>query len=827
MEDWNKSPDLSIAAAPNSQGRDADEQPDLESEQHLRSADVHFGAASSTEGGHEALAYNPAAGTDHNTKSEDPQLLFHASSAGKDEMVKYVLTTACVNVDVKDDNGNTALMIAAEEGHTSTMQILLEHGADFKTYNHKGFNCVHEASSKGSSGVLKLLFEEDGDHGYFDGRSVPAGPLSVQQVLLREPTKYSIRLQLMEMRSVDHRFTPLHLAAIGNHIQTVVQLLKSYIVVALKMRGFSRHPRPSCMNEFLDLVRNSQSDHSSLIVRKLKGGDHSPAKEDHYASIRSQLLSYCMAKSDQKEWKESFLASTTGQSYSKVVDEFVDAYVSFLVYSNEMDSRRRAFLHYIAENVDLTDPTTYSCANVESCPIKSILDFPTVDVNVLDLNNETPVHLISRHGFLCMLRHVFESGRTPDLLARNSEGQSPGKILWNECREHISAPLPEERDEEEGGEVNVGCERGDSLCRHCASLSFLENNLFKKFLEEKDPDCMQTVADFLLYLREVLEKRKVVEEEARQHRDRFQEDGHSKGLTPLHYLAYRKHVEPIKDLLRDSKFRRLINRQYNCDGQTALHFAVSGRRIEVVEALLGSKSVLRNVEDKRFRTPCELLSEIVNSSYSSTVKDTEALLLKDEDVKAFMEKQYRDRQVHVDAGNTALVGAALIASVTFAGWLQPPLGYTEYNQFDKEQFAAVEEHASVQLFWLFNSLSFFSAIATVVSGARAVLPAPQSQFIAKEVRHMRRWLVLTSFLLVLSIVCVLGAFTAAGYGTLPPISRYQTLMTVSTVIGGIMCVGVLSVYFLRLIDIFSRDSSRFWSIFARRSANHVKGPKLA
>ncbi|BBN04696.1 hypothetical protein MPTK1_3g06940 [Marchantia polymorpha subsp. ruderalis] len=826
MEDWNESSDLSTAAVTISRGRDADERPYLRSDRH-RSADVHFAAAGagSSDGGHEALAGNPAAGTDHHTKSEDPQLLFHAASAGQDEMVRYLLTSASVNVDVKDENGNTALMIAAEEGHTSTMQILLEHGADFKTFNHKGFNCVHEASDKGASGVLKLLFQEDGDDGYLDGRSVPAGPLSVQQVLLREPTKYSMRLQLMEMRSVDDSFTPLHLAAKGKHIQTVVQLLKSYIVVALKMRGFSRHPRPTCMKEFLDLVRKSQSDRSSLILRELKGGDHSPAKEDQYARIRDQLLSYCNEKSDQKEWKDSFLASTTGQSYSKVADEFVDAYVSFLVYTNETDYRRRAFLHYIAEN--LTDPTSYSCANVESCPIKSILDFPTVDVNVLDVNNETPLHLISRQGFLCMLRHVFESGRTPDLLARNSDGESPGKILWNECREHISAPLPEERDEEEGGEGNVGCASGDSVCRHCASLSFLENNLFKKFLEDKDPDCMQTVADFLLYLREVLEKRKVVEEEAKQHRDRFKEDGHSKGLTPLHYLAYRKHVEPIKGLLRDSKFRRLINRQYNCDGQTALHFAVSGRRIEVVEALLGSKSVLRNVEDKRFRTPCELLSEIVRTSYSSTVKDTEALLLKDEDVKAFMEKQYRDRQVHVDAGNTALVGAALIASVTFAGWLQPPLGYIEYNQFDKEQFAAVEAHASVQLFWLFNSLSFFSAIATVVSGARAVLPAPHSQFIAKEVRHMRRWLVLTSFLLVVSIVCVLGAFTAAGYGTLPPISRYQTLMTVTTVIGGIMCVVVLSIYFLRLIDIFNRDSRRFWSTFARRSANHVKGPKLA
>lgn len=270
-------------------------------------------------------------------------------------------------------------------------------------------------------------------------------------------------------------------------------------------------------------------------------------------------------------------------------------------------------------------------------------------------------------------------------------------------------------------------------------------------------------------------------------------------------------------MLNDKNFRRLINRQYDWNGQTALHFAVLERRIEVVEALLSSSAVLRNVEDKRSRTPSELLSEIVSSDYSSTMKDTEALMLKDADVQTFMEKQYRDRQVHVDAGNTALVGAALIASVTFAGWLQPPLGYAEYSQFDHQQYAAVEQHTSVQLFWLFNSLSFFSGIATVVSGATSVLPAPHSQFIAKEVRRLRRWLVLTSFLLVVSIVGVLGAFTAAGFGTLPPISKYRTLMTVTSVLGGVVCVAVLLIYFLRLIAIFSRDSSRLCLCSRKRS----------
>jgi len=80
-------------------------------------------------------------------------------------------------------------------------------------------------------------------------------------------------------------------------------------------------------------------------------------------------------------------------------------------------------------------------------------------------------------------------------------------------------------------------------------------------------------------------------------------------------------------------------------------------------------------------------------------------------VKDFLERQYRDRQVFIDAANALLVGGALIAGITFASWLQPPLGYTTDYQFPQssiatppgvfESFAAVELHYSLRLFWVF------------------------------------------------------------------------------------------------------------------------------
>jgi hypothetical protein len=47
-------------------------------------------------------------------------------------------------------------------------------------------------------------------------------------------------------------------------------------------------------------------------------------------------------------------------------------------------------------------------------------------------------------------------------------------------------------------------------------------------------------------------------------------------------------------------------------------------------------------------------------------------------VEKDVKRLYKDRQVHVDAANVILIRATLIASVTFARWLQLPLGYSVF-----------------------------------------------------------------------------------------------------------------------------------------------------
>ncbi|CAK9872127.1 unnamed protein product [Sphagnum jensenii] len=176
------------------------------------------------------------------------------------------------------------------------------------------------------------------------------------------------------------------------------------------------------------------------------------------------------------------------------------------------------------------------------------------------------------------------------------------------------------------------------------------------------------------------------------------------------------------------------------------------------------------------------------------------------EIEKDLRKMARDRQVYLDAANTILVVAALISSVTFAGWLQPPLGYSPFfgsASLDAgvptpagmyPSFVSVEGHPIMKLFWVFNSLAFF-AITTLVVAAAAARPPKYRQYnriMEKGVSSLRSLLGDAYCFLTLSFICVMGAFASAGFVVLPPIHSYTSAMLATVVVG-------LSLAFTRLM----------------------------
>lgn len=328
----------------------------------------------------------------------------------------------------------------------------------------------------------------------------------------------------------------------------------------------------------------------------------------------------------------------------------------------------------------------------------------------------------------------------------------------------------------------------------------------------------------------------------------------SMGDTPLHIAAWWGQTATVEELLtvRSEKKTQVNVNVVNKEGQTALHKAASespdiskylvyeelpkrwqrphwmrpperfhnkvlhrmkskvvknGHRLQrmthpkagvnakAVEKLLKHEDIKLTLEDMEGRTALDIASEEKNW------KVFQLLRLKiTREVADYNEPYYRDRQASVDAANAILLGAALIASITFAAWLQPPLGYTTDYQIQytndfpappsNPQFVSVEHHPLLEWFWAFNSLSFYCAIATVVSGAHSVLPS-RKVTIKQGVAKLSRNLLLTSTLLALSMLFVLFAFAIAGIVVLPPLLKYKANIATTVGIGGGLCLVLL------------------------------------
>jgi len=86
--------------------------------------------------------------------------LLYAATGGKDEVVKMLLDLGA-NINAVSDNGTTPLMMAVRGGHKSTVKLLLARGANPNMKNERGDTALAWAMDHGYTEIGTMLV----DHG--------------------------------------------------------------------------------------------------------------------------------------------------------------------------------------------------------------------------------------------------------------------------------------------------------------------------------------------------------------------------------------------------------------------------------------------------------------------------------------------------------------------------------------------------------------------------------------------------------------------------------------------------------------------------------------
>ena len=163
------------------------------------------------------------------------------------------------------------------------------------------------------------------------------------------------------------------------------------------------------------------------------------------------------------------------------------------------------------------------------------------------------------------------------------------------------------------------------------------------------------------------------------------------------------------------------------------------------------------------------------------------------------------------AGNATAVVAALVATASFVGPLQPPLGYgtdtSTVLTLDRIQVTKL----SIRIFFISNSLSFYLALASIMLAIMPSLPMPH-EGLRDELHRSRRTVALAISVLLLSILSILVSFTCSSITGIPDDYSWG-LKFYPVFIGGLACLIVIFLFFLRLLRLVFSTNGRIKGLY--------------
>ncbi|XP_067454225.1 CARD- and ANK-domain containing inflammasome adapter protein [Thunnus thynnus] len=186
---------------------------------------------------------------DHEPAHSKSQSLIHMIvSDGEVALANDLLNDT--NINTVNSSNETLLHVAAEHGHLSIIELLLQRGARLDLKDNKGHTALHRAASRGHTEIVRAL--------------IKAGTLN-----------YTLDLQGK---------TPIHLAAENEHLNSVKVLVKEE----------AEQSESHTQDTFLHMA--AMEDNSRLAEMLLQSGAAVDARNNN----KKTALFYAVARSDEK-----------------------------------------------------------------------------------------------------------------------------------------------------------------------------------------------------------------------------------------------------------------------------------------------------------------------------------------------------------------------------------------------------------------------------------------------------------------------------------------------------------------------------------------------
>lgn len=164
-------------------------------------------------------------------------------------------------------------------------------------------------------------------------------------------------------------------------------------------------------------------------------------------------------------------------------------------------------------------------------------------------------------------------------------------------------------------------------------------------------------------------------------------------------------------------------------------------------------------------------------------------------------KQTQEVLSNLSGAATAVsVTAALVATASFVGPLQPPLGFDSQGDDWLIGYAQFS-HPSVEAFMFCDNLTFYFSMSSIILAMIPFLPISH-EGILREIRVVQKSVQAAVVVLFMSVVFLICAFFCAAVSVVPKeYWRYKSLTMFTTGSGGMICVVTLTLFCLRLLRV--------------------------